>query len=156
MKIGILVGVMFFSLHGLAQQEVKLMKLDELMQLVEEDSDKLRVINFWASWCGPCIKELPYFDAINTKTDVEVYLISLDFVQDREKAERMIQKSRIESPAYLLDEKDYDKYITRINSDWSGAIPATLFVDSSGRKVFHEKAFEKAELEQIVENLTAK
>lgn len=156
MKSAILFGFVFFSIPVFAQQEIELIKLDKLNQLIEQKSDNLKVINFWASWCGPCVKEMPYFDFIDKNENVEVYLVSLDFPQDKLKAEKLLNKKGIQSTTYLLDEKNYDKYIESIYAEWSGAIPATLFIDSTGKKSFYEKAFEKHELEEIVNKLTTK
>lgn len=157
MKLAIILGLILkLALPSVAQQKVEVISLDDLQELIEEDTDELKVINFWASWCGPCVREMPYFDYINQRNDVHVYLVSLDFPQDQQKAERMINKKGIQSEAYLLDEKNYDKYISSIDDSWSGAIPATLFVDKAGKKVFYEKAFEKNELEEVVEKLTSK
>lgn len=130
--------------------------MDALDKIIDTPSDQVKVINFWASWCGPCIKEMPYFDALSEDNKANVIFVSLDFPQDIAKAERMIAKKEISSPSYLLDEKDYDAYIPKIDDSWSGAIPATLFITPKGKKYFYEHAFEQNELEEVVQNLTSK
>ena len=135
-------------------QEINMISLESLNKLIESPDKKLKVINFWASWCRPCIMEMPHFEAID-KTKATVYFITLDHPQDIAKAQRMVEKNGIKSKVLLLDEKDADKYITAINEDWSGAIPATLFVDARGRKYFHEKAFDKPELENYVKKYSS-
>lgn len=135
-------------------QEINMISLESLNKLIESPDKKLKVINFWASWCRPCIMEMPHFEAID-KTKATVYFITLDHPQDIAKAQRMVEKNGIKSKVLLLDEKDADKYITAINEGWSGAIPATLFVDARGRKYFHEKAFDKPELENYVKKYSS-
>lgn len=135
-------------------QEIELISLNSLDQLIKTPDKKLKVINFWASWCRPCIMEMPHFEAID-KSKATVYFVTLDHPEDIEKARRMVQKNAIQSRVLLLNEKDADKYITAINKDWSGAIPATLFVDARGNKYFHEKAFDKPELENYVKKYSS-
>lgn len=131
-------------------QDVKIVKYDQLEQTLESNSNKLRVINFWATWCGPCIKELPHFEKVNTQENVEVILVSLDFIQDEAKVKRFVEKKRLQSQVWLLNEKDYDSYMGKVDNSWSGAIPATLFVTSSGKRHFFEKAFTGEELEEAI------
>ncbi|MEQ8552642.1 MAG: TlpA disulfide reductase family protein [Cyclobacteriaceae bacterium] len=155
MRKFLFVMVMLFC-SALSAQKVELIKMKSLDQIIDKPSDQVKVINFWASWCGPCIKEMPHFDALTREQKANVIFVSLDFPEDLDKAERMVSKKDISSPTYLLDEKDYDAYIPKIDKSWSGAIPATLFVTPSGKKYFYEQAFEQAELEEVVKNLTSK
>lgn len=131
-------------------QDIKVVKYDQLKQVIERDSDQLKVINFWATWCGPCIKELPHFEQANNKDNVEVILVSLDFIQDESKVKKFIAKKNLQSQVLLLNEKDYDSYMGKVDPSWSGAIPATLFVTSSGKKYFYEKPFTGEELEEAI------
>lgn len=156
MKVSLAIVLLVVCQSAFGQQKVELIKLDELQRIVEESSEELKVINFWASWCGPCVKEMPYFDAANARDDVSVYFVSLDFPQDLAKAEKLVNKKGIKSTTFLLDEKNYDEYITSIDSDWSGAIPATLFIDENGNKSFYEKSFEEKELNAVIDKLTSK
>lgn len=131
-------------------QDVKIVKYDQLEQTLESNSNKLRVINFWATWCGPCIKELPHFEKVNTQENVEVILVSLDFIQDEAKVKRFVEKKKLQSQVWLLNEKDYDSYMGKVDDSWTGAIPATLFVTSSGKRHFYERPFTGEELEEAI------
>ncbi len=153
MKIIVLSIILMTAVSSRAQ-DINLVSLESLNQLIEKPDNKLKVINFWASWCRPCIMEMPHFEAID-KTKATVYFVTLDHPQDIAKAQRMVEKNGIKSKVLLLNEKDADKYISAINEDWSGAIPATLFVDARGRKYFHEKAFDKPELENFVKKYSS-
>lgn len=155
MKMAVFAGILL-SVVGVNAQDLETVKLEQLSQMIGAKSDQLRIVNFWASWCGPCIKEMPYLDEMDRREGVKVHLVSLDFIQDKDKAQRVLVKKGIGASAYILDEADADKYIEAISKEWSGAIPATLIIEPSGKRHFYERAFEKAELEELVNNLTTK
>jgi thiol-disulfide isomerase/thioredoxin len=120
-------------------------------------TDKPMIINFWATWCRPCIKEMPYFEGLKTSLqeqgkEFDVILVSLDDVELLEtKVLPFAQRRELKSKLYLLDETDYNEIIDKIDPKWSGAIPATIFIDNKKKKrEFHEKEFEKEDLENIV------
>ncbi len=133
-------------------QEVSVLKFSELQEKILYTESPLTIFNFWATWCGPCIKEIPYFDAIPSGNEnVKVYFISVDFPQDLEKVELFAKKRALKSDVIFLDEKDPDSYMRKVSQNWSGAIPATLFVTDLGKTYFHEKAFTKEELQSAVD-----
>lgn len=132
-------------------QEVKVVKYEHLEDMIESNSGKVQVLNFWATWCGPCIKELPYFEAVNNKKNVEVILVSLDFVQDETKVKKFVERKNLQSQVILLDEKNYDSYMGKVDESWTGAIPATLFVTPSGKRHFYEKPFTADELAETID-----
>lgn len=157
MKAFFLMITLCAALSGTAiAQDVTTIKLDQLNELIDETPDKLRVINFWASWCGPCIKEMPHFDKLHTSKQAEVYFISLDFPRQLPKVKNLVSKKDLKAPTYLLDEKDADQYIQSIDEKWSGAIPATLFITPSGERYFYESAFTEDELMETVKKLSTK
>ncbi|MFT6865759.1 MAG: thiol-disulfide isomerase/thioredoxin [Cyclobacteriaceae bacterium] len=134
-------------------QQIQVIKLDQLQQVIDIKTDKVKVINFWASWCGPCVQELPYFDALVKNAQLEVSLVSVDFIQDIEKANTLLRKKGIKSSSYLLDEKSF---VAEIESSWSGAIPATLILDTNGTRYFYEQAFTELELQELVNSIISK
>ncbi len=136
------------------QDKIPSVKFDAISDLINEKSDKVKVINFWATWCKPCILELPEFEKLNASNDeVEVYLISMDFVEDLEKVERFVSRRELKSKVILLDDVNYDSFMSKVDKSWSGAIPATLIVDSSnGKKAFYEKQFHEGELSIVLNN----
>ncbi len=144
-------GLLLVVLHTASSQEVRIVKFDEVDHLMKAESDDLKIFNFWATWCGPCIKELPYFEEANKQEGVQVYLVSLDFIQDKDKVNRFVAKKQLKSSILLLDEKDYDSYMSRVSEKWSGAIPATLFVAEDGDSRFFEKPFTRQELQDKIE-----
>lgn len=103
---------------------------------------------------APCVKEMPYFEQINQKEDVLVKFISLDDVEKLgTRVKPFINEKEIKSAVYLLNETDYNAFINKIDTSWSGAIPATLIINNktNGRS-FYEKEFHEGELEKVVHN----
>lgn len=133
-------------------QDVEVIKFSDLQGKILSTEAPLTIFNFWATWCGPCVKEMPYFEKIDAdNNDVKVYFVSVDFLQDLEKVQKFIAKRGVKSEVFFLDEKDPDTYMRKVSEEWSGAIPATLFVTDLGKTFFHEKAFSKEELQSAVE-----
>lgn len=118
-------------------------------RLQNPNNDTTYIINFWATWCKPCVEELPYFEEITTQfkdQKIKVLLVSLDFKSKRESALiPFINKNKIKSEVVLLYEPDANSWISKVDSSWSGAIPATLFLKKNQRKFFGD-SFEKEEL----------
>ena len=129
---------------------VKSYTYNELKPLLEKQDDKIYVINFWATWCAPCVKELPAFEKINKEyasKNVEVILVSLDFPKQKEKKLiPFVAKKNLQSKVVLLDDVNEDFWIKAIDANWSGAIPATIIYNKEKRK-FYEQSFEYETLE---------
>ena len=132
-----------FSVAGYSQN-VKLLNIDQLNERIEKGKDSIYVVNFWATWCAPCIKELPHFEKLNAafKSDkLAVLLVSVDFKSKLNSAViPFVKRKNIKSQVFLLNESDPQQYIDRIEKSWSGSIPATLFIKGDKRK-FIESEF---------------
>lgn len=148
MKSSILLFLFFtFSFYNsaTAQDLVIFEKYEELEKALLKQNDTLYVVNFWATWCAPCVKELPYFETFskeNSNQKVKVILVSLDF--ERQKDNKLIpflKKKKITSDVVLLLEKDYNNWLPKVDKDWSGSIPATLLIKGTKRQ-FVEQEFE--------------
>lgn len=124
---------------------VKSYTYNELESLLEKKDGKTYVVNFWATWCAPCVKELPYFEKLNKEyadKNVEVLLVSLDFPKQIEKKLiPFINKNKIQSKVVLLDDVNDDIWMKAIDESWSGALPATIIYNTANRK-FYDKPFE--------------
>ena len=124
---------------------VKTYTYSELKPLLEMNDGKTYIINFWATWCAPCVKELPYFEKINRKysdKNVEVLLVSLDFPKQlKKKLIPFINKRKLKSEVILLDTENNDIWIKAIDKSWSGAIPATIIYNKMNSK-FYEQSFD--------------
>ena len=139
------------------KKQVEIIKIDGLQKLLKEENHKLHIINFWATWCKPCVKELPQFiELARTHPDISISLVSLDFVQDLEtKVYPFLDKKDIDLRVLLIDELDYNLWIDLVDPSWSGAIPATLFIEpGTGHRKFLEKEFENNELEREIQSFT--
>ena len=123
---------------------------EELKPWLNKTDDKIYVVNFWATWCAPCVKELPYFENINKDykdKNVEVILVSLDFPNMKEsRLIPYVKNKNIQSKVLHLDDVNEQFWISDIDKNWSGAIPATLIYNKDNRK-FYEKSFTQEELE---------
>ena len=115
-----------------------------------KSNDKTYVVNFWATWCAPCVKELPYFEELNvnySSKNVEVILVSLDFPKQIEsKLIPFLAKKGLKSEVVILDDVDSNAWIPKVNEEWSGAIPATVIYNKKKTK-FYERSFNYQELE---------
>ena len=147
MKPYLLHVVLLFVSYSFAQT-TEVISLDylQLQPLLHQNSESVQVVNFWATWCAPCIKELPYFEELNKLENVDVLLVSLDFPKHKEK--RLIpfvEKYKLQSKVVHLDDEDENYWINEISATWSGALPASL-IYSQNRRRFYEQSFTKDEL----------
>lgn len=144
MKQALIAFIFLFSSSLALGQQVELLKVDKLNERLEKGRDTTYVINFWATWCAPCITELPYFEKLQVeqrKQKLKVLLVSVDFKSQLEKRViPFVAKRGLKNEVFLLDEQDQQEYIDKIDKSWSGAIPATLFVNGKKRK-FMEQEF---------------
>jgi thiol-disulfide isomerase/thioredoxin len=134
-------------------QDIKLIKFNELEQELIQSDTEIKVINFWATWCKPCIEEIPIFDE-KAKNDpsISLLLVSLDFASQKELVNQFVKRKEIDAKIVLLDETDYDAWISKIDSTWSGAIPATIIINNKTKKrIFFEGSLTATELEEKIE-----
>lgn len=130
--------------------DLKIYDYDGLEPIINKKDDKVYVVNFWATWCAPCVKELPYFEKVNENykdKGVEVLLVSLDFPKNYDtKLKPFMKKYDLKSEVVAFDDVNQNRWIPAINKDWSGAIPATIIYKGDKRQ-FYERSFTQEELE---------
>lgn len=135
-------------------QKASIVKFDAVEEILHSKSDSIQVINFWATWCGPCVKELPLFEKLNADTGnaVKVTLINLDFADKLDRVNSFLSRKNIKSDVLLLDEVDYNTWIDKVDNSWKGAIPATLVINpKTGARKFTEKELvDGKELEKLI------
>ncbi|WP_257018500.1 TlpA disulfide reductase family protein [Winogradskyella pacifica] len=127
-------------------EDIPVYDFNQFEPLIYTESDKTYLVNFWAMWCAPCVKELPYIEQFAAQNpDVEVILVSLDFPKDIEtKLKPFLKEKNISSKVVLLDDPDSNTWIDKIDPNWSGAIPFTIMFNKDER-LFYERSFENLE-----------
>jgi len=138
-----------------AATTVEVIKWADFEQIMKVPQDQVVVVNFWATWCSPCVKELPYFEALHDEyqdQNVKVYLVSLDDVERVDsRVKPFVARKALTAKVLLLDEPDFNSWISKVANEWTGALPATLIIDGkSGKRAFFEKMFHEGELEPLV------
>ncbi|WP_067036976.1 TlpA family protein disulfide reductase [Allomuricauda sp. CP2A] len=117
--------------------------------LLHKEDDKTYIVNFWATWCKPCIAELPYFEKVNAEqkdNNVEVILVSLDMPSMwKSRLEPFVENKKIESEVVILDDPKQNDWIPKVAEEWGGGIPATLIYNKDKRS-FYERGFTYDEL----------
>ena len=149
---------LFCSISTIAQN-VSVLKVTDIQKRLNNNSDTTYIVNFWATWCAPCVKELPDFDSINkiyASKKVKVILVTMDFKEDlKSKVLPFLKEKDIRSEVDLLDETNGNYFIPKISGNWSGALPATLIVNNKNKtKLFFEKKlnyeFLKTQVDSII------
>jgi thiol-disulfide isomerase/thioredoxin len=128
--------------------------IDSITALLKNTSNKLRLINFWATWCGPCVTEFPEFITMNRMyrgRDFEFVSISADDPSKQTKALDFLKLQQASCKNYILDTDDKDALIDAIDPKWQGALPYTILVEPGGKIVYaHEGAIDPSTLKKII------
>lgn len=137
-------------------QIIPIVERNDLYALLAKSDDTLRVINFWATWCGPCVAEMPYFERLERNKGnqkLQVILVSLDFPSQLQKrVVPFVKKRKLQSQVLLLDGGDPNEWIDEVEPRWTGSIPATLFL-YRGKRIFYEGQITEQELRSYVAQL---
>ena len=138
-------------------QSLKEIGSDGLEALSSNINDTTYVVNFWATWCSPCVKEIGYFEELHREyasSNVKVFLISLDFPNQIEKRVIPFLKEKdITAEVLLVTDLDYNSWIDRVDPTWSGSLPATLIYNREQR-MFLEKEVSRDELFSYLTQIT--
>ncbi len=152
--------LVILSLFGLSRDgvlEPQVVKLPQLKEILESKGSEIRVVNFWATWCGPCIKELPLFEKLTQEhPDIQVTLVSMDLAVDPnpDKVFKYVARKKLKSRVLILDESNPNDYIDQIEQEWTGAIPATIVVNSkTGKRAFAGSELHEGELEKLIDQV---
>lgn len=135
-------------------QEIKKIKATDLERTIAEAKGPL-IINFWATWCVPCIEEIPYFleEVKDHKKDsLQILLVSLDFKEAFPNViSAFAKKKKFNAPIVWLDETNADYFCPKVDPKWSGAIPSTLFINNkTGYRKFVEEKISHSELKKEI------
>ena len=138
-------------------QIIETIQYEGLQSVINKQDDVLYVVNFWATWCVPCVEELPYFMEVNqefsSNPNYKMILVNLDKSSDLEtKVKPFIDKNDIPTDVYLLDDvKRTNEWIPAFDENWTGSIPATIFIKNGKKLAFREGQISKKELQQLVQ-----
>lgn len=146
---------LFVSNSSFAQQ-IKLVDEKWIEQMKANQSDTVYVINFWATWCKPCVAELPSFEKLGatySNKNVKVLLVSTDMRKELNgRLKSFVLEKQLKQQVLLMNEVNADKWIDKVNSNWSGAIPATWIIHGkTGFTHFVEGEMTFEELDTIIQ-----
>lgn len=134
-----------------------IVKVTDLVKRINHYSDTTYIVNFWATWCPPCVQELPEIDTFgekNKSTKIKVLLVSINYKEDyQSKLLPFIKDKKVKSEVLLLDENDFDYFPKMVDSRWNGDLPATLFLNNA--KQYREIHQQKIDTEFLKKQLTA-
>lgn len=147
--IMILFTAMFFT--SAKAQDISSWKVKDVVDYIDE-SDSVLVVNFWATFCKPCIEEIPYLESISKKykdQKVKVLLVSLDLHDFFPgKIESFVKKNNYSSRVVWLNETNADYFCPKIDKAWGGNIPSTLIVNKkTGYKKFIDEQMKPEQFE---------
>lgn len=159
-KAGLLVAASMFLVVSFAfsqqKKPIKVMNFEQLKPLLHQQNDTLYVVNFWATWCAPCVEEIPYFEQIARKykeRKLKVLMVSMDFPNQLEsRLIPFIEKQEMKNEVILLDAPRQNKWIPQVSDEWTGALPATLIYRNDYRK-FYPQGFTFEELDNAIKSL---
>lgn len=146
-------AVAFGSMMAL---KVPVVKVDDLNKRMQSGNDTVYVVNFWATWCAPCVAELPFFEQIDSAyadKKVKVILMSTDFKKDiNSRVVPFVEKKKLNSEVNFLDEIYDNEWIPKVDSLWQGNIPATKIYNSkTGKSFFLPRETTYAELDSLIQ-----
>jgi thiol-disulfide isomerase/thioredoxin len=160
MKSLVILIFAFFIAAGSQAQEIKRIKITDLQKIIKESKTPM-IINFWATWCKPCVEEIPYFQEEVSKhsaDSMQLLLVSLD-LEDYypKKISEFAAKRKFTVPIVWLDEYNADYFCPKVDTAWTGAIPASLFINNrTGYRHFREEQLSHEKLKKEISALLGK
>ena len=160
MVLRILYIILFIILNysNLQGQQLKFIKEADLEEILKNQDNKLHVISLWASWCPPCVREMPVFQNTSflyNTTEVRFIMISLDYPDKMEtQLIPFLKKYDINLEVLLMMDTDYLKWADKVDPDFQGNIPSTLFINNAKKiRHFHAGEITATELRSIIDKL---
>ncbi|HEY9176964.1 MAG TPA: TlpA disulfide reductase family protein [Flavipsychrobacter sp.] len=156
----VLVATLILTIGYTHAQEIPSYKAEQLMHRLGANEDTLYVVNFWATWCGPCIKELPEFDKLAEKYKgypVKILLVNMDFKNDYpRRVQKFISKKNLVHEVLWLNESKPNEFIPKITNQWQGSIPATLvYYRKKDWKKFYEGMVKSEQMAVLIDKQLA-
>ncbi len=160
-KFNLLLIVMTIGLMASAQKPaIEKWKVQDLEAAIR-NAEGPTIFNFWATFCKPCIEEIPWFEQLVKKYEshgVKLVLVSLDFAESYpKKIADFAAKRKFTAPITFLDETNADIFCPAVDESWSGVLPASLFINhATGYRNFHEEQIKKEKLEEEIKAMIRK
>ena len=153
----VMTGLICLSMQFLQAQQITKMKIKDLEAYIQQSNHPL-IVNFWATFCVPCVKEIPSFEKIISKykdKQVELVLVSLDLPDSYPtKIENFARDKHFSSSIIWLNETNADYFCPRVDKKWSGGIPASLFINNQSHfKKFYESELSPGQLEENIKKM---
>lgn len=151
-KAGLILLVSVLSFTG---PRVSVVSFDELKHATQKDNDTLYVVNFWATWCDPCVHELPVFQESYKKfasKKVKMVFVSLNAAKDIAKVEKFAEDKDLKPQVLLLSANNMNVWINEIDSSWDGAIPVTVLYKHEKKLYFHQGEFTENDLNKLIQS----
>lgn len=150
-----LIWVVFLLSFTLAENRVSVVNMEQVQnQTIRKGNDSLYVVNFWATWCRPCIQELPYFQSASEKFSgkkVKFLFVSLNSLKELKIVETFAINKKIKQQVLLLNAGNPNVWIDKVDSTWSGSIPATVMYKNGQKVFFKEGEFTQTEIDSITQ-----
>ncbi len=144
------------SLKKWNAEPVELERIDAegVKKLAANDTGKLRLVNVWATWCGPCVEELDELVTIHRmyrKRDFEVITISLDEAEQKDRALKTLEEKHASTKNYLFSSPDRDKLAEALDPDWPGPLPYTVLIAPGGKVLYrHYRPIDPLEVKHTI------
>ncbi|HEY2722357.1 MAG TPA: redoxin family protein [Chitinophagaceae bacterium] len=139
-----------------AKEPVSLDTIDlaGVKDLVKNNSGKLRVINVWATWCGPCVVEFPEFVNMNRMyrdRDFEFISICLDDMEKKDKALKFLKEKQASNKNYIFNIDNKYTFIEAMDPNWPGALPYTMIIEPGGKVIYaQENIIDPAKIKRLI------
>jgi thiol-disulfide isomerase/thioredoxin len=151
----VIIIILAGNIASLAGQKIEKIGVPELEEILASPGNELHVINFWATWCPPCVTELPYFEKLSKEYEgkgVKFILISLDFPSQIEsRLIPFLETNKIRADVRVMTNIDYNSWIEKVDAGWQGNIPVTLFFNNAREiRYFHPEELEEDKLRELV------
>ncbi len=128
--------------------------LPGVARLIKNDTKKLLLVNLWATWCGPCVAELPELVTMNRMyrgRNFQMVTISLDEPAKREDAARVLKENHVAATNYISSVDSRDQFAEALDQEWPGPVPYTLLVAPGGKIIYRKTgAIEPLELKRAI------